>query len=68
MKIKVIASNSNLKSSSSKNWGSILNEAIEMMSMGCESKSALKQCANDSGIPYGDKMQEFVNWAEAQMN
>jgi hypothetical protein len=66
MKIKVIESTSEVKPNSSKSWEAILAESIEMMSAGVEPRSALKQCAHDSGIPYGDKMQEFVEWAEAQ--
>jgi hypothetical protein len=32
-----------------------------------EIRSALKQCANDEGIPYGDEMGAFVRWAEKEM-
>jgi len=53
--------------SSFQNWNAILNDAVEMMQNGVEIRSALKQCANDSGIDYGDKMQEFVEWAESQL-
>jgi hypothetical protein len=66
MIVKVIKSTSEVKPSTSKNWADILCEAIDMMGMGVEPRSALKQCANDSGIPYGEEMQEFVEWAEAQ--
>lgn len=47
-------------------WGRILQAAYEMMDMGFEPRSALKQCANDAGIPYGDEMLQFVLWAESQ--
>ena len=67
MNIQIVTSPSKLKSSSSQSWEAILNEAIEMMQYGSEPRSALKQCANDSGIEYGDDMQEFVNWAELQL-
>ena len=43
-----------------------LNDAICMMEM-CEvePRSALKQCASDNGIEYGESMQAFVEWAES---
>lgn len=67
MNIKIIESSiTEPKGPSSENWESILHAACEMMDMGLEPRSALKQCANDAGIPYGDKMQEFVKWAESQ--
>ena len=67
MKIKIATSFSKLKSPSSSSWEEILNESIQMMEFGVEPRSALKQCANDSGIEYGDNMQKFVNWAELQL-
>ena len=67
MKIKIATSSSKLKSPSSSSWEEILNESIQMMEFGVEPRSALKQCANDSGIEYGDNMQKFVNWAELQL-
>ena len=67
MKIKIVESSiTEPKSPTSENWESILQAAYEMMEMGLEPRSALKQCANDAGIPYGDKMLEFVLWAESQ--
>jgi hypothetical protein len=43
-----------------------LKEACQMMQdhEGLEPRSALKQAASDNGIPYGDRMTEFVLWAE----
>ncbi len=48
-----------------KTYEDILNDAIAMMEMyaDLEPTSALKQCANDAGIEYGDAMQKFVDWA-----
>lgn len=31
-----------------------------------EPTSALKQAANDCGVPYGDEMGAFVDWANRQ--
>lgn len=67
MKIKIIESKiTQPKSASSVEWQAILEASFEMMELGCEPRSALKQCASDAGIPFGEKMGEFVEWAEAQ--
>ena len=44
--------------------------ASELMGMcpDLEPKSALKQAANDLGIPYGQEMEDFVNWAYAEID
>ena len=34
---------------------------------GLEIRSGLKQAASDRGIPYGDEMQRFVDWAERRI-
>ena len=66
MKINVIESSiTELQSFSSDNWESILRAACEMMQMGCEPRSALKQSASDAGMSYGDEMAKFVEWAES---
>lgn len=46
-----------------------LADALEMMRMyeGLEPRSALKQAASDLGIPSGEKMREFVEWAENRL-
>ena len=45
-----------------------LNAAIRLMeSCEIEPRSALKQCASDNGIPYGEPMAEFVEWAERRL-
>jgi hypothetical protein len=45
-----------------------LDDAIALMGM-CEvePRSALKQCASDNGVMYGDDMQQFVEWAEKRL-
>ena len=45
-----------------------LTDAIAFMeSCDVEPRSALKQCASDNGIEYGDAMQSFVDWAERKL-
>lgn len=63
MKINIIRSTI---TEPTQDWERILQAACEMMDMGCEPRSALKQAGNDAGIPYGEKMLEFVLWAESQ--
>lgn len=43
--------------------------ASDMMQMfdELEPTSALKQAGNDCGIPYGDEMRDFVEWARKRM-
>lgn len=52
-----------------KTYMQILGEAIDMMMAlpDIEPRSALKQCASDAGIPYGDDMLTFVTWAEQRL-
>jgi hypothetical protein len=40
-----------------------LNQAFDLMDMGLEPKSALKQAAELNKIPYGEEMGRFVDWA-----
>lgn len=46
-----------------------LNWALDMMQAheGLEPTSALKQAASDILIPYGDRMGEFVQWANNEL-
>lgn len=44
-----------------------LREAQAMMDAGCEPTSALKQAGSDVGIPYGEEMGQFIDWANEQM-
>jgi hypothetical protein len=43
-----------------------LNQAFDLMDMGIEPKSALKQAAELNKIPYGEEMGRFVDWALEQ--
>lgn len=47
------------------NYQNALENALNMMSMfdDMELNSALKQCASDCGIAYGQDMGNFVAWA-----
>ena len=50
------------------NYTKSLAHAIAFMeSCEVEPRSALKQCASDNGIEYGDDMQRFVDWAESEL-
>lgn len=40
--------------------------ALALMDLGVEPVSAFKQAASDEGLPYGDLMALFVDWAEAR--
>lgn len=40
----------------------IISEASFLLDCGLEPKSAIKQAANDNGVPYGDEMGEVVDW------
>ncbi len=45
-----------------------LNMAKDMLeATDIEPRSALKQAASDAGIPYGDDMGRFVEWAEEEL-
>lgn len=44
-----------------------LAEALEMMNFGVEPKSALKEAASARGVPFGEQMGAFVDWALEQM-
>ena len=44
-----------------------LASAILLMDIGLEPTSSLKQAASDCGIPYGDEMGKFVEWARAKL-
>jgi|TARA_A100001388_G_scaffold242091_1_gene198707 hypothetical protein len=45
------------------------SDAIAMLEMleDLEPRSALKQCASDSGISEGKELEAFVLWAESKM-
>jgi hypothetical protein len=43
-----------------------LSIAFDLMDMGHEPKSALKQAAEMKQIPYGEEMGRFVDWAFKQ--
>jgi hypothetical protein len=43
-----------------------LSIAFDLMDMGHEPKSALKQAAEMKQIPYGEEMGRFVDWALKQ--
>jgi hypothetical protein len=40
-----------------------LDIALDLMAIGLEPTSALKQAAELHGIPYGEAMGQFVNWS-----
>jgi hypothetical protein len=40
-----------------------LNFALDLMAMGLEPTSALKQAAELHDIPYGEAMGRFVDWS-----
>jgi hypothetical protein len=42
-------------------YNKAIQQASEMMEMGIEPRSALRQAGSDVGIPYGDEMGKFVN-------
>lgn len=44
-------------------WEKALRDALFLMDIGLESKSALKQAGASNGIAYGDEMGAFVRWA-----
>lgn len=47
----------------------ILEEAIFMLNNheDLEPKSALKQCASDYGIKYGEEMGKFITWTMGEL-
>jgi hypothetical protein len=51
------------------NYDRALIDAIMMMDEfpDLEPKSALKQCASDYGIAYGEEMGKFINWAMEEL-
>lgn len=49
-------------------WRDALNAACDMLNHSeIEPRSALKQCASDAGVPYGEEMGKFVKWAEHEL-
>lgn len=46
-----------------------LESAIEMLESepDLEPNSALKQAGSDAGIPFGEEMRAFVEWARARI-
>ena len=45
-----------------------LDDAIlTMLHNDIEPTSALKQCASDNGIAYGEDMGKFIEWAKEQL-
>lgn len=51
------------------NYEPTLFRALQMLEMSddLEITSALKQAASDEGIPYGDEMKAFVEWANKEI-
>jgi len=41
---------------------------LMMLHNDIEPTSALKQCASDHGIAYGEEMGNFINWAREKLN
>ena len=64
MKIEVIKS----PMKKGADWHEILKGSFEWLAEYPEIgwTSALKQCASDAGIPYGDEMQAFMEWADRE--
>jgi hypothetical protein len=52
-----------------KTYTNALKLAVEMMNSESELEptSALKEAARLNGIPYGDEMGKFVNWANKKL-
>ncbi len=48
-------------------YDAALSESLMLMDSGVEPRSALKEAANAQGIPWGDEMGAFVEWAEARL-
>jgi hypothetical protein len=46
---------------------SAYNDALGLIELGCEVRSAFKEAASEAGIAWGDAMGAFIVWAEARL-
>ena len=49
-------------------FDSIITDALFLMEMGIEPRSALKEAAHSAGIPFGKQMGIFVAYAESKLS